>query len=58
MRLLKAQVRPEFLNRIDDIILFSPLTLKEIKKIVKLQFDLIADRIKDQGILIKEEVKL
>ncbi len=53
MRLLKAQVRPEFLNRIDDIVVFSPLTLKEIKKIVKLQFELIANRIKDQGVKIK-----
>ena len=53
MRLLKAQVRPEFLNRIDDIVIFSPLTLKEIKKIVKLQFELIANRIKDQGVKIK-----
>ena len=33
MKLLKAQVRPEFLNRIDDILLFSPLTKNEIKKI-------------------------
>jgi len=53
MRLLKAQVRPEFLNRIDDIVIFSPLTLKEIKKIVKLQFELIVNRIKDQGVKIK-----
>ena len=53
MRLLKAQVRPEFLNRIDDIVIFSPLTLKEIKKIVKLQFKLIVNRIKNQGVKIK-----
>lgn len=53
MRLLKSEVRPEFLNRIDDIVLFSPLTKKEIKKIVKLQFELIAKQIKDQGIIIK-----
>ncbi|MAC92709.1 MAG: ATP-dependent chaperone ClpB [Flavobacteriaceae bacterium] len=53
MRLLKAQVRPEFLNRIDDIVIFSPLTLKEIKKIVKLQFELIVNRIKDQGVKLK-----
>ena len=53
MGLLKVQVRPEFLNRIDDIVIFSPLTLKEIKKIVKLQFELIVNRIKDQGVKIK-----
>jgi ATP-dependent Clp protease ATP-binding subunit ClpB len=38
MKQLKAKVKPEFLNRIDDIILFSPLTAIEIKKIVGLQF--------------------
>ena len=52
MQLLKKQVRPEFLNRIDDIVLFSPLTQKEIKKIVNLQFKLIAKRLKDQGVTI------
>ncbi len=35
--LLKKTVRPEFLNRIDDIILFSPLTKEDIRAIVKLQ---------------------
>jgi len=45
MSLLKRQVRPEFLNRIDDIVLFSPLTQKEITEIVKLQFKLIAQRL-------------
>jgi ATP-dependent Clp protease ATP-binding subunit ClpB len=35
--ILKQTIRPEFLNRIDEIILFQPLTMKEIKKIVELQ---------------------
>ena len=52
MSLLKRQVRPEFLNRIDDIVLFSPLTQKEITEIVKLQFKLIAQR------LLLQEVKI
>ena len=39
--LLKKTIRPEFLNRIDEIIMFKPLTKEEIKKIVKLQFELI-----------------
>ena len=52
MKLLKTQLRPEFLNRIDDIVLFSPLTQKEIKKIVALQFEIIALRIKAQGVEI------
>ena len=41
MELLKALVRPEFLNRIDDIVLFSPLTRKEIRQIVSLQLSQI-----------------
>ena len=52
MELLKRQVRPEFLNRIDDIVLFSPLTKLEINKIVKLQLDLIKKRLADQEITL------
>ena len=37
--LLKKTIRPEFLNRIDEIIMFKPLTKGEIKNIVKLQFE-------------------
>ena len=39
MEMLKKTVRPEFLNRIDDIILFTPLMREEIEGIVKLQLD-------------------
>ena len=53
MKLLKVQIRPEFLNRIDDIVLFSPLTQKEIKQIVKLQFNLFAKRLESQGVSIR-----
>ena len=50
MEQLKAKVKPEFLNRIDDIILFSPLTAIEIKQIVGLQFEIIAKRLSNQNI--------
>jgi ATP-dependent Clp protease ATP-binding subunit ClpB len=50
MEQLKAKVKPEFLNRIDDIILFSPLTAVEIKKIVGIQFKIIAKRLSNQNI--------
>ena len=50
--LLKKQIRPEFLNRIDDIVLFSPLTQKEIQKIVELQMDKIAKRLSTQEITL------
>ena len=48
LQLLKATIRPEFLNRIDDIIMFSPLTAKEIESIVRLQFKILAKRLKQQ----------
>ncbi len=38
-QLLKQKVRPEFLNRIDEVILFTPLTREDLKKIVLIQFD-------------------
>ena len=39
MELLKTRIRPEFLNRVDEIIMFSPLTQNEIQQIVRLQLD-------------------
>lgn len=38
-QVLKAQLKPEFLNRVDDIIMFKPLSRNEILEIVKLQFE-------------------
>ena len=53
MSLLKKTIRPEFLNRIDEIILFEPLTLSQIKEIVRLQVDLVCERLSEQGVLLK-----
>ena len=50
---VRAHFKPEFLNRIDDIIIFNPLTLDEIVKIVKLQIDLLNKRLEAQGIKIE-----
>ena len=50
MGLLKSKVRPEFLNRIDDLVVFSPLTRKEIQLIVLLQLRKIQERLRDQKI--------
>ena len=52
LQLLKNTIRPEFLNRIDDIIMFSPLTAKEIESIVRLQFKILANRLKQQELNI------
>ncbi len=50
--LLKKTIRPEFLNRIDEIIMFKPLTKEEIKNIVKLQFELIKKMLAQNDIKI------
>jgi ATP-dependent Clp protease ATP-binding subunit ClpB len=39
MEMLKVRIRPEFLNRVDEIIMFMPLTQEEIKQIVRLQLE-------------------
>jgi ATP-dependent Clp protease ATP-binding subunit ClpB len=51
--LLKKTISPEFLNRIDDVIMFTPLTRKDVRNIVKLQFKLIMDRIPDNQFSIE-----
>jgi ATP-dependent Clp protease ATP-binding subunit ClpB len=57
MDLLKKSIRPEFLNRIDEIIMFNPLTREEVEQIVKLQFEALASRLKENGIKISIEPK-
>lgn len=50
MQLLKQTIRPEFLNRIDEIILFQPLLKDEIKKIIKIQFEHLQQMVAKNGI--------
>ncbi len=50
--LLKASVRPEFLNRIDEIVLFEPLSMQNIRKIVDIQFKGIRQLLLEQGITL------
>jgi ATP-dependent Clp protease ATP-binding subunit ClpC len=50
---LKGTFRPEFLNRIDDIIIFSPLSLKQMHEIVDLQLVEIHERLAEHGLSIK-----
>jgi ATP-dependent Clp protease ATP-binding subunit ClpB len=50
MELLKEQIRPEFLNRVDEIIMFQPLLKTEIKGILKVQLGYLQEMLKDQGI--------
>ena len=46
---LRAHFRPEFLNRIDDVVLFKPLTLAEIEEIVELLIDELRQRLAAKG---------
>ena len=50
LEMLKKTIRPEFLNRIDDIIMFEPLTQPQIEQIVRLQVAGIARLLKDQDV--------
>ena len=50
LEMLKKTIRPEFLNRIDDIIMFEPLTQPQIEQIVRLQVAGIAHLLKDQDV--------
>ncbi|QSR86057.1 ATP-dependent chaperone ClpB [Candidatus Methylacidiphilum infernorum] len=49
---LRAVFRPEFLNRIDEVVIFKPLSLNEIKQIVDLQVVLLKNRLKEKYIEI------
>jgi len=48
--LLKTTIRPEFLNRIDEIIMFQPLNKEEIRKVVEIQLGLIAKMLENNNI--------
>jgi ATP-dependent Clp protease ATP-binding subunit ClpB len=50
MELLRKSVRPEFLNRVDETIMFRPLTKEDIRKIVELQFGIIKKRLDEAGV--------
>ncbi|WP_028374715.1 ATP-dependent chaperone ClpB [Leeuwenhoekiella sp. MAR_2009_132] len=50
--LLKQTIRPEFINRIDDIVMFAPLTRKDIEKVVSLQLKGVTKMLNKQGITL------
>ncbi|HQV99097.1 MAG TPA: AAA family ATPase, partial [Bacteroidia bacterium] len=50
--LLKKTIRPEFLNRIDEIIMFQPLNREEVKQIVRIQFEGLKDLLKQNNMTI------
>lgn len=52
-KILRSSFKPEFLNRIDEIVMFHSLSLNDIKKIVDLQILRLADRLKERHITLK-----
>ncbi len=53
MDVLKTTVRPEFLNRIDEIIMFDPLTQNDIREILHIQMRQLQNRLTDEGVTIE-----
>jgi ATP-dependent Clp protease ATP-binding subunit ClpB len=53
LNVLKQNIRPEFLNRIDEIIMFKPLLKKEIQGIIKIQLKELSNLLKKQGLEIE-----
>lgn len=50
--LLKKTIRPEFLNRIDEVIMFEPLSRENVTEIVRIQFEHIRKQLADQQIVV------
>ncbi|MCQ2427948.1 MAG: ATP-dependent chaperone ClpB [Clostridia bacterium] len=57
--LLKRSFRPEFLNRLDEIVFYKPLTMENVKSIAGIQLDDLASRMKSRGLVLEcgEDVK-
>jgi ATP-dependent Clp protease ATP-binding subunit ClpB len=53
--LLKKTIRPEFLNRIDELVMFRPLSRSEIRKVVDIQFKGIQKRLEEAGIVLETD---
>lgn len=53
MNLLRQTIRPEFLNRIDEVIMFQPLMQKEIRGIIKIQLEQLKDMVAQSGIQLQ-----
>jgi ATP-dependent Clp protease ATP-binding subunit ClpB len=53
LELLRQTIRPEFLNRIDEVIMFQPLMLKEIKDIVRIQLGDLKEQVLKNGVVLE-----
>ncbi|MCK7529731.1 MAG: hypothetical protein MZV63_01060 [Marinilabiliales bacterium] len=50
VQMLRSTLRPEFVNRVDEIVMFRPLTLEQIREIVRMQFDRVSRMLEEKGI--------
>ncbi|MHC1731675.1 MAG: ATP-dependent chaperone ClpB [Bacteroidales bacterium] len=50
VQMLRSTLRPEFVNRVDEIVMFSPLTRDQIREIVRMQFGRVAAMLEEKGI--------
>ncbi|MCB0800484.1 MAG: AAA family ATPase, partial [Bacteroidales bacterium] len=50
VQMLRSTLRPEFVNRVDEIVMFRPLTLEQIREIVRMQFGRVAQMLEEKGI--------
>ena len=48
MKELKKQFNPEFLNRIDGVVMFNPLGKEQFKKIISIELNILTDRLKEK----------
>jgi ATP-dependent Clp protease ATP-binding subunit ClpB len=58
MELLRKSVRPEFLNRVDEVIMFEPLSRADVREIVRLQLDALMARLADRNMILTPSTEL
>ncbi|MRR19882.1 ATP-dependent chaperone ClpB [bacterium] len=50
VQMLRSTLKPEFVNRVDEIVMFRPLTIEQIREIVRMQFDRVSRMLEEKGI--------
>ena len=55
MQVIREHFRPEFINRLDEIIMFNPLGYDQMKKVMRLQIDELNQRLKEQSIAVEAD---
>jgi ATP-dependent Clp protease ATP-binding subunit ClpB len=58
MDLLRKSVRPEFLNRIDEVIMFEPLSRADVRQIVKIQLNMLMGKLAERDMLLTPSEEL